>query len=254
MKAWTTDILDQLSTAHILAHANISCGERLAMIIVDNAVEYMCKAYVEVHRSLIPRTIKKQKWEEIKESFPKTLNFVASQEPALQSYVGTIIGFHNIRNDLYHGGHPLSVKVDTVDDYLKLTRTVLQILLGVVEDRDSQEKRTAAIHTALLGQTKKQVKAGVSYESVNEVIRFLTDITVNVKLPDAIRLVLYGFAMKKGTSPTLDQVKESLSHSGYTTKKEILLSRISELRKKGVVRKGELALTASGRANLLKKY
>lgn len=252
MKPWLDDILDQLSTAHLLAHAGISCGERLAMIIVDNAVEYMCKAYVEVHKSLIPKAIKKQEWEDTKRSFPKTLTFVAGQEPQLKSDLNTIIGFHDMRNKLYHGGQPLSVKATTVDDYSKLAGTVLEILLGIKEAEKAQTKRTTAIHAALLGEAGKEVKAGVVFENVNDAVRFLT--AVDVKLPDAICLVLHGFAREKGKSPTFDQLQESLSHSGHMSRKEILRSRVSELRKKNAVRKEDFSLTDSGRKKLLKKY
>ncbi|MEK7366739.1 MAG: hypothetical protein AAB195_02125 [candidate division NC10 bacterium] len=222
------------------------------MIIVDNAVEYMCKAYVEVHASLIPNVVKKQKWEDIKGSFAQTLNFVASQEPRLKSHVGTIIGFHEVRNKLYHGGQPLSVKASTVDDYSKRARTVLETLLGVKEDEETQAKRTTSIHTALLGEAKKEVKAGVTFESLNDAVRFSA--AVDVKLPDAICLVLHGFAREKGKSPTVEQLQESLSYSGHTPTKKIISVRLSELRKKGVVRKGGLTLTAPGRTKLLTKY
>jgi len=252
VKPWTEDILDQLSTAHLLAHADISCGERLAMIIVDNAVEYICKAYVEVYKNLIPSTIKKSKWDEIKKSFPQTLDFVTKQEPQLQSHFGTIIGFHNIRNDLYHGGKPLAVKVKTVDEYSKVARVALEILLKVKEDDKAQAKRISSIHSALLGEAGKEIKAGVTFEKVNDAVRFSSGVTV--KLPDAICLVLHGFPIHKGVPPSLDQMRESLSHSGHATTKQILSVRLSELRSKKIVTKTELSLTGSGRTKLLKKY
>lgn len=251
MKPWTEDILDQLSTAHLLAHANIYCGERLAMIIVDNAVEYTCMTYV-VRKGLIPSVITKKKWDEIKKSFPQTLNLVAGQETKLAPHVTTIIGYHETRNNLYHGGQPVTVKASTVDDYSNLARIVLQILLGVTEDDKAQEKRTTAIHNALLGEAKKEVKAGVTFDEFNDAVSFSTGVTVN--MPDAICLVLYGYAIKKGGPPSLDQLRESLSHSGHTTTKKILSVRLSELRSKGIVRKAELSLSGSGRTKLLKKY
>lgn len=252
MKPWVEDILDQLALAHLLAHADISCGERLAMIIVDNAVEYACKAYVEVHKRLISKVVKKKDWEAIKGSFPQLVDFIAQQEPQLKAHVSTIIGFHSIRNDLYHGGNPLSVKVSTVDEYSKLARSVLDVLLGVQEDEKEQAKRITAIHTALLGEAKKEVKAGVTFESVNDVVRFST--LAKVKLPDAICLAIHGYAREKGQAPTVAQVEESLSRSGHTSTKKIISVRLSELRGKGFVRKDNLTLTDRGRAKLLKAY
>ncbi len=212
----------------------------------------MCKVYVEVYKNLIPKVIKKKDWEEKKKYFAQTLDTVADKEPQLKPYVGTILGYHSIRNDLYHSGKPIKVDASVVDDYSELTRTVLDILLKVSENKDTQDKRTASIHSALLGEAKKEIKAGVNFEDVNDAVRFLT--AVNVNLPDAICLILHGFPMKKGQPPTFNELQASLALSGHMPKKEILRSRISELRQRKMVSKAELTLTSLGRKELLKKY
>lgn len=253
MTPWIEDILDQLSTAYILAHAGISCGERLALIIVDNAVEYMCIVYVEAHKRLVrKKVIKRGEWEKKKRAFPDILEFVADQEPRLQPHVNTVSGFHDLRNKLYHGGQLFTVKANVVDKYLEIAREILQILLGVCENTKAQEKRTTSIHTALLGEAKKEIKAGVVFEKVNNVIRFSTQI--NVKLPDAICLILYGFATVMGEPPEFNQLQESLAYSGQTPTPQTILSRLSDLRNKRFVRRGQYALTASGTSYLQKKY
>ena len=253
MKPWIEDILDQLNTAHILAHAGISCGERLAMIIVDNAVEYMCKTYVEVHRRrLVPKVIKRKDLNTIKENFSELLEFVANQEPRLQPHVSDINSYHSVRNGLYHGGQPITVKVPTVDDYSRIATTVLEVLIGVTENQQDRDRRITVIHTALLGEAKKEIKAGVEFESVNDAVRFSTK--VNVPLRDAICLVLLGFAKEVGSPPTLEQLESSLALSAYTPTRQTISSRLSELRKEGFVRKDHNALTDRGSKNLLNKY
>lgn len=252
MQPWIEDILDQLSTAHLLAHADISCGERLALIVVDNAVEYMCKTYIEVHKRLVTRIISRKDWEEKKKVFADMLDFVAGQEPSLQPHLNTINGFHGVRNNLYHGGQPATVKPATVDAYDKVARIALGILLGVTEDESSRDERISRIHRALLGEAKKEIKAGVTFESVNNAIRFTT--VGNITASDAILLVLHGFSQQKGNIPTREQLEESLSLSGHSLDRRVLNARLSDLRRSKLVRKKELALTAAGRNQLHQKY
>lgn len=253
MKSWIEDILDQLATAHVLAHAGISCGERLALIVVDNAVEYMCKAYVGVHKRLVPKIISRKDWEQKKKWFADTLDFVSSQEPTLQPHVNMIKGYHDVRNSLYHGGQPVSVKTAIVDDYARVARIALSILLGVNEDASAQEKRIAIVHSALVGEANREIKVGVTFECVNaNAIRFTT--VGHVTAADAICLVLHGFPQQLGSAPSRDQLKESLMRSGHSLDDKVLNARLFDLRKNKLVRQGDFALTATGRGRLEKKY
>ena len=66
MKPWTEDAIEQIATAQLLNAANISTGERLALIICDNAVEYMMVAYTEMEKQLVHKVIKPQQWDQTK--------------------------------------------------------------------------------------------------------------------------------------------------------------------------------------------
>ncbi len=45
MDPWVEDIIEQLCLAQMLAESKVVSGNRLGMIIVDNAIEYMMKAF-----------------------------------------------------------------------------------------------------------------------------------------------------------------------------------------------------------------
>jgi len=53
LKPWLEDIIEQLATAKFLMDGETKSGKRLALIIVDNSIEYMLKAYVEAHKRLV---------------------------------------------------------------------------------------------------------------------------------------------------------------------------------------------------------
>jgi len=112
MKDWLTEIVDQMALGEVLAESSLSCGQRFGLIAVDNAVEFMLIAYVEVHRQLVgghkAGGISKRDWDDTKRQFPKLLSFVAAQEPNLQPLEAEISRYHDFRNGLYHTGTPVT--------------------------------------------------------------------------------------------------------------------------------------------------
>jgi hypothetical protein len=252
LKPWTDDILDQLAIARLLAHAGISCGERLALITTDNAVEYMCKAFVETKR-LVHTVIKKAEWERTKHSFHELILFVSKQEPRIGPHVSNVESYHDVRNRLYHEGQPLSVKSTMVDQYLQEAYKLLDILLGVTETEDQTATRLRTLHSALLGLAAKEIRPGVQADIVNGVhVRLSSDVAL--KLPDAIWLTLYHFPRLIGHAPNIAELEASLILSGHSPTRKALHARLSEFRSKKLVKSDELTLTGKGRDRLLKKY
>lgn len=240
----------------LLAHGEISCGERLGLIIVDNAVEYMLIAYVESHRRLVGsgkgKVIKTEKWNETKRRFEPLLDFVISQDPGIAAYRGDIMYFHDTRNLLYHAGKPHLVKPQQVDEYLKVARRVFESLFGVKVTDAIVEATVANIHSSLIREAKSQVTTQVSFKQANGLVRLKTVFPLGNA--DAICLVLHGFAIEVGRAPNFQELLGSLHLSGFTLKDSILSVRLSELRSKGLVQRGQLALTARGRKDISKRY
>lgn len=252
MKAWLRDIPDQLALALVVARSGISCGERIALIVVDNAVEYMLVAFIESHRRLVRKAISKKDWDEKKRHFEPLLDFIVAHCPTLASHRDDILNFHELRNSLYHTGQPVSVNKQKVEDYLALARQTFEKLFGVSFKDNDVEQTASRIHTALLRETRRETSATVTLKKENGFVRFETG--AKPTNSDAICLVLYGFGREFLRPPSFNEVLESLRASGFSLTQKILSSRLYELRKKGWVRQDELALTSSGRKHLVKHY
>ena len=53
MKSWLIDAIDQIALGEYLAESSISCGQRFGLIAVDNSIEFMLIAYVEVFKQIV---------------------------------------------------------------------------------------------------------------------------------------------------------------------------------------------------------
>jgi len=251
VKPWLTDIPDQLALAKILAGASFSCGERIGLIVSDNAVEYMLVAYVEAHKRLVGKTITKSDWENKKRRFESLLDYVISQCSGILQYHDDLLHFHEIRNSLYHTGKPMSVRKEKVEEHVELARNVFTELFGIALTPADIEVNVSQIHSALVRGTRS-ISAAVSFEKRNGLVRFSTDAELNN--PDAICLALYGFGMEMLRAPTFDELRQSMEASGVSLTKPILSSRLYDLRRKGYVRNGDRSLTAAGRKYVQRNF
>lgn len=245
MKAWTEDAIEQIATAELLNAANTSTGERLAFIICDNAVEYMMIAYTAVEKHLVHSKIKPQDWEQTKRAFHKLLAFTVAQEPKLAKHQGDIQSFHNTRNDLYHTGTPLTVKPAHVSKYLAIAKEAVEILFGEKLSNEDWEKKVATLNLVLAEKAGKSIKAAVTIEAKAGAVQVETN--AELKLPEILCVVIEAFNSTVGQPPTFEQLKTSLalSHAGHLSGQN-LSKRIHDARKKGLIQKDRLALTAKG--------
>gem|GEM_PF-3198449 len=245
MKAWTEDAIEQIATAELLNAANTSTGERLALIICDNAVEYMMIAYTAVEKNLIYRAITPKAWEETKREFHKLLGFTVTQEPALVAHASDIQSFHKTRNDLYHTGTPLTVKPAHVNKYLTIAKACVEILLGEKLSSADWDKKLAALNQAISGKTGKTIKAALKIAAKDGVVQVESNATFNSY--EMLCVVIDAFISTVGMPPTAGQLEKSLSlsHAGYLSG-ENLSKRIYDARKKGLILKDKLVLTTKG--------
>jgi hypothetical protein len=254
MKPWLKDVPDQLGLALLLSKGRISCGERIGLIVVDNAVEYMLVAYVESHRRIVGggKSISRRDWTEKKRNFEPLLEFVISQCSALSHYRDDILNFHELRNSVYHTGQPVSVKEEKVRDYAKLARDVFNILFGQNLTAELLEQTSLGIQAALAREPKVEPEPRMAFEKADGRVHLKTN--VHISNPDAICLVLYGFGREHERAPSSDELLCSLSGSGFTLTKDILSSRLYELRRKGRVSKNDFSLTSPGRKYVVETF
>lgn len=257
MKDWLVEIVDQIALGEILAHSSISCGQRFGLIAIDNAVEFMLIAYVEIQRQLVGghkvEGINKKDWDEIKRQFPKLLPFVVGLELNLQALEVEISRYHEFRNGLYHSGTPVTTSASRVANYSKLARDVMRILFGLQFTPDEWNDIVARVGEFLtVGSVTETIKRQVSYEEKEGIVKFITSGLPTA--PEAIALCLHGYSVLTGAPPSRPSLAKSLTMSGHPLGEGVINVRLSNLRRARWIQKNALTLAAKGRRELAKKY
>jgi hypothetical protein len=250
MQTWLEeDVIEQLCIAEILKDSQTVSGRRLAMIIVDNSVEYMLKAYGDT--VLVPSKISKSKWEEKKQSFKTMLDFVSANSK-LTEKPDDIFHYHDkLRNPLYHEAAPLSVEPKKIEEYIGKSRIIMRDLFGVhlsQRDWDNRIKKTLA---ALGGKAKPRLVE--FFKTDDNLARTQTD--VKLRDTDAILLMIYGFALITGREPSdIGELGKCLNYSGHPIKQDRIRVNVAHLRAAKKVNKDELTLTGKARDTIKSKY
>ena len=252
MKAWTEDAVEQIATAEILNSANTSTGERLALVICDNAIEYMMIAYTEMEKHLVHKTIKPDLWDGTKRAHHRLLQWTASQSPAFAAHASDIASFHTTRNTLYHAGTPISVKAAHVGKYLKIAKDVVSILFSENLSDADWDRKVAVVNQAIAKQTGKTIKAATTIETQDGAVKVSTSASLtNI---ETLCVVLGSFVSKLGQEPTMGQLETSLALSSAShLRGPNLTRRIYDCRKKKLIQKDALRLTAKGEKLVVQK-
>lgn len=253
MKPWVEDAIEQIATAEVLNAAGTSTGERLAYIVCDNSVEFMMIAYTEMQTNLAGTRITKKDWESAKGHFPTLLNHTVFYVPGINKHQNDINSNHKTRNDLYHSGKPLSVKAAHVSKYLDIAKEVVEILFGEKLSLDDWARHAAAVSAKIEGSGGKKIKAIVT-TTVPEPNVVQVETNRDLTDHDRICIVLDAYLTKIGHEPDLDQLERSLVRSHASHLRGTNLSkRLYDCRKRGLIQKDGLGLTAKGSQHLLEK-
>ncbi len=243
------DITEQICVASVLLESKTISGKRLAMVVIDNAVEFMLKCYGSTE--LIGKTIPKTQWDEKKGSFKWVLDFVfgkANLSPNPQD----ILEYHNTRNALYHEALPLSVEPVQARNYISESKILLKELFKKDLTEAEWKHRVAQ---ARIGLTTTKQAALIEYEKVDEAhIKVLSESSLTKEV-DSILLVVYGYAKILGLKPTLEELEGSLSFSGHPiSPRSRLQNHLGQLRRRNLLNKRELSLTRKGIEILNNKF
>lgn len=129
---WASGPAEILKHALSLLKIDSDTNRRLAMILIDNAVELMIKTYLGLPKRVTGLQISKTKFEDMSASFPKLLDGL--EEYAADKIYGVNLGeiewYHRLRNELYHQGNGLTVERTKVDVYAELANTLFLNLFG----------------------------------------------------------------------------------------------------------------------------
>jgi hypothetical protein len=257
VREWLEDTIDQVVLGEVLAKSSVTCGPRFGLIAVDNAVEFMLVAYVEIQARLVgkpkPLGIPRKEWEETKRQFPSLLSYVVLKEAKLLALQHEISGFHDIRNDLYHTGTPITVSERRVKQYSAKARECLDILFGISFTQENWADYLTKVASVLCDESQSvSPRPSIVFQSDNDLVKVsnLTGATTR----QAIMLVLHGFGTLKGKPPTRAQLSESLARSGQSVLPKNLSNRISDLRNEELILAHKLALTGRGQKDIRKEF
>jgi hypothetical protein len=129
---WTSGPREVLKHALTLLEHDSDSNRRLAMIMIDNAVELMIKTYLSLPKRVTGLAIGRKKYQEISDSFPSLLDALEAHAASKLDGIdlGEIEWYHQVRNELYHQGHGLTVEKDKVEVYAQLARALFRSLFG----------------------------------------------------------------------------------------------------------------------------
>jgi hypothetical protein len=221
------------------------------MIIIDNSVEYMLKAYGD--SVLVPNgVIGKTKWEQIKASYRQVLNCVAANSK-FSEIPNDVFHYHDkLRNPLYHEAAPLSVEPKKIDEYMDKAKTIMNDLFQVSLTSKQWDNRIKKTVNAMSGKAKPKLveffKTDDGLAKMQMDIRKLAD-------TDAILLMIYGFGLVTGSTPKdIEILGKCLNYSGHSIKQDRLSINLSHLRTAKKVNKGELTITSKGRDRVKSRF
>lgn len=249
------DIIEQICISNVLGESTTLSGKRLSMIVIDNAVEFMLKAYGDtqlVGKAVVGgRVLTLQDWDQKKGSFKQLVDIVfASSKSSVNAQ--DVLDYHNLRNGLYHEALPYSVETPKLKDYIGKARTLLGELFARTFTEKEWKHRT---DRARLGMTAKQKAKLVEFAKVDDGhIRIMAE-KVSLKDIDAISLVVHGFDVVLGRTPTLNELEASLGFSGHSIRpRNKLTNQLKQWRVRRVLNKGEYSLSSNARKRLTKKF
>ncbi len=142
MKSWCEGPKEILQVAHRLASEGQAGSTRIALILIDNAIEVMAKTFLSLPKRITGLNIPRKELEGIFESFPAVISCLEnnSGDRLIHIDLGEIEWHHSLRNKLYHDGSGLSVDNEKVDVYFALAVQLFQNLFDdSIDIRPSSE-------------------------------------------------------------------------------------------------------------------
>ena len=103
---------------------------RIAMILIDNAVELTIKTYLTLPERITGLVLNRKQREDYCTNFPALLDGIEKNSPS--KLIGLNLGefewFHRLRNELYHDGNGLTVERKHVELYAELAEVLFKSL------------------------------------------------------------------------------------------------------------------------------
>jgi len=151
LKPWCEGPVEIIQAAHRIASGDDSGSTRIALILIDNAVEVMAKTYLSLPKRVNGVNIPRKELEGIFESFPAVISCLEKNSGDRLNHIdlGEIEWHHGLRNKLYHDGSGLTVEKSKFDVYFALTVELFQALFDEKIDLEPSDKEERLIGSFL---------------------------------------------------------------------------------------------------------
>ena len=127
---WSKGPAEILSKGFNLLNENTPSSTRIAMILVDNAVELMLQTFISLPKRITGISITRKVRDEYCKNFPSLLDGIeaVAEDRLVGINLGEFEWFHRIRNRLYHEGNGLTVGKHDVEIYAELSLKLFSAL------------------------------------------------------------------------------------------------------------------------------
>ena len=132
---WISEFVELIELSENLFNGTLESGSRIAIVLLDNCVEFMYKAYLRIVKQVVgtgkSKPIKPNDWEsEISRRFDKLIDAMKTHSILPHDIIDESYHYHQIRNELYHTGTPMKVFDKIFKEHRKIVLKILQILFN----------------------------------------------------------------------------------------------------------------------------
>ncbi len=247
LQPWVEDVVEQLALGQLLHTSSNASVRRIALIVIDNAVEVTLKTYVEFEKRIEYFGLKRSKWEaDYKQSFKEILRLVIAKT-GVQVDENLILGYHDTRNQLYHDPKLLTIEASDLAKYLKQGKALADQLYSLsLNDTAWSEIARALVASSFPRADAKPKITVVRKEDGSMRVNGV----VGLGDTDAVAIVTQRMLDELGKVPSFKELRATLRSSGKSPSN--LSDCIGRLRSRGVLKKNELALTPQGQKEYAK--
>lgn len=248
MQDWTREIIEQICTGEIILEGNLESGNRLALIVIDNAVEFALKHYAARNTSFTQLRSN--------EAFYQIISKIENDNITIDE-AKDIRAYHGIRNTLYHEGKLITVKSSVVTEYAKLAKVVLaQVLDYKLDDKGWKTERSKVRELLLDSKDEGGVLESVHYETkeIDGIQAIKMTIYSETTTFNEILLVINGFNSNYGREPSRLELETSFAISNVVVPPRDFSMLLSKLRTTKRLQREKISLSASALRVLRKKF
>jgi hypothetical protein len=159
MDLWIKEIVEQIALGISLKESKLDSSNRLALIVVDNAVEFGVKFYANTNSLLPKRELTSN------DALYRVLELLEKSNKIQADLSRRIKKFHDTRNNLYHGADITTVLDKVINEYVKDSKELFKILFNI-QMKESDWQRSVNDVRKELTKVNVSLKEPVSFEAV----------------------------------------------------------------------------------------